>query len=123
MAGRERCVSNRRSVADMRQPERDTQGSGRGTRGDRGSRRHNQTVRDPNELRRISLSGFGFNKSHELVQQLKDHVTRELGKIAVSKEIEIVTSLPKTRSGKIMRRVLKAKKLGQNPGDISTLEE
>ena len=54
---------------------------------------------------------------------LNDHVKRELGKIAVPKEIEIVTSLPKTRSGKIMRRVLKAKKLGQNPGDISTLEE
>jgi len=41
----------------------------------------------------------------------------------VPQEIEVVTSLPKTRSGKIMRRVLKAKELGQDPGDISTLEE
>ena len=65
----------------------------------------------------------GFNESHELIQQLKDHVKHELGKIAVPKEIEIVSSLPKTRSGKIMRRVLKAKELGQNPGDISTLED
>ncbi len=64
-----------------------------------------------------------FNESHELIQQLKDHVKHELGKIAVPKEIEIVPSLPKTRSGKIMRRVLKAKELGQNPGDISTLED
>lgn len=42
---------------------------------------------------------------------------------AVPSEIEVVTSLPKTRSGKIMRRVLKAKELGVSPGDISTLEE
>jgi acetyl-CoA synthetase len=54
---------------------------------------------------------------------LQDHVLQELGKIAVPREIEVVPSLPKTRSGKIMRRVLKAKELGQDPGDISTLEE
>jgi len=65
----------------------------------------------------------GIQHSPELIQQLKDHVKHELGKIAVPREIEIVPSLPKTRSGKIMRRVLKAKELGQNPGDISTLEE
>ncbi len=65
----------------------------------------------------------GFNESPELIQQLKDHVKHELGKIAVPREIEIVAGLPKTRSGKIMRRVLKAKELGQSPGDISTLEE
>ena len=64
-----------------------------------------------------------FQESPELIQALKDHVKHELGKIAVPHEIEIVTGLPKTRSGKIMRRVLKAKELGQNPGDISTLEE
>src|SRR5438445_733177 len=65
----------------------------------------------------------GFKESSELIQQLKEHVKHELGKIAVPQEIEIVPSLPKTRSGKIMRRVLKAKELGQNPGDISTLED
>ena len=65
----------------------------------------------------------GQQDSHELVKSLKDHVLKELGKIAVPREIEVVTSLPKTRSGKIMRRVLKAKELGQDPGDISTLEE
>ncbi|MBI3810387.1 MAG: AMP-binding protein, partial [Nitrospirae bacterium] len=65
----------------------------------------------------------GFTESSELIQLMKEHVQHELGKIAVPREIEIVTSLPKTRSGKIMRRVLKAKELGQNPGDISTLEE
>ena len=61
--------------------------------------------------------------SSELIQSIKDQVLHELGKIAVPAEIDIVASLPKTRSGKIMRRVLKAKELGQDPGDISTIEE
>jgi acetyl-CoA synthetase len=46
-----------------------------------------------------------------------------LGPIAQPEDIEFVDKLPKTRSGKIMRRVLKAKELGMDPGDISTLEE
>jgi len=65
----------------------------------------------------------GQQDSHDLHKSMKDQVLKELGKIAVPHEIEVVTSLPKTRSGKIMRRVLKAKELGQDPGDISTLEE
>ncbi len=65
----------------------------------------------------------GQEETADLIQSLQEHVLQELGKIAVPKEIEIVPSLPKTRSGKIMRRVLKAKELGQDPGDISTLEE
>jgi acetyl-CoA synthetase len=65
----------------------------------------------------------GHTESPELIKELKNHVQQELGKIATPREIDIVSSLPKTRSGKIMRRVLKAKELGQDPGDISTLEE
>ncbi len=65
----------------------------------------------------------GQQESKELVQSMKDQVLKDLGKIAVPQEIEIVPSLPKTRSGKIMRRVLKAKELGQDVGDISTLED
>ena len=65
----------------------------------------------------------GQQESHDLIKSMKDQVLKELGKIAVPHEIEVVPSLPKTRSGKIMRRVLKAKELGQDPGDISTLEE
>ncbi len=65
----------------------------------------------------------GQQESHDLIKSMKDQVLKELGKIAVPQEIEVVSSLPKTRSGKIMRRVLKAKELGQDPGDISTLEE
>jgi len=65
----------------------------------------------------------GQQETPDLIKSLQDHVLQELGKIAVPREIEIVPSLPKTRSGKIMRRVLKAKELGQDPGDISTLED
>ena len=65
----------------------------------------------------------GEKEPPALIKMLKEHVLTELGKIAVPREIEIVSSLPKTRSGKIMRRVLKAQELGQDPGDISTLEE
>jgi len=65
----------------------------------------------------------GEKECPELIQSIKDQVLKELGKIGVPSEIDIVPSLPKTRSGKIMRRVLKAKELGQDPGDISTIEE
>jgi len=65
----------------------------------------------------------GEQESPKLIQSIKDQVQHELGKIGVPSEIDIVSSLPKTRSGKIMRRVLKAKELGQDPGDISTIEE
>ena len=43
--------------------------------------------------------------------------------VTMPSDIEFVETLPKTRSGKIMRRVLKAKEMGIDPGDISTLEE
>ncbi|HCO12433.1 MAG TPA: acetyl-coenzyme A synthetase, partial [Desulfonauticus sp.] len=59
----------------------------------------------------------------ELIKELKGHVRKELGPVAVIKSIEIRDKLPKTRSGKIMRRVLKAQELGQEVGDTSTLEE
>ena len=50
-------------------------------------------------------------------------VRRELGPVAVISEINFVDLLPKTRSGKIMRRVFKAVVLDQDPGDITTIEE
>jgi len=50
-------------------------------------------------------------------------VRKSIGPIATPDEIEFVTKLPKTRSGKIMRRVLKAQELGLPVGDISTLED
>jgi len=66
---------------------------------------------------------LGFSASEELAGDLKKHVRVELSPIAMPGEIEFVTSLPKTRSGKIMRRVLKAQELGTATGDVSTLED
>ena len=56
-----------------------------------------------------------------LAAKLKSHVRHEIGPIAVIGEIEFVKTLPKTRSGKIMRRVLRARELGIPEGDVSTL--
>ncbi|MGZ4949792.1 MAG: acetate--CoA ligase [Halobacteriota archaeon] len=65
----------------------------------------------------------GYRESPELVNELKKHVRHELGPIAVIGEIVFTPTLPKTRSGKIMRRVLKARELGIDVGDVSTLIE
>lgn len=81
----------------------------------------------PDELRGHVIHAFciltaGVNGDAALVDELKNHVRHEVGPIAVPAVIEFVDSLPKTRSGKIMRRLLKAKVLGQPVGDTSTLE-
>ncbi|MCA0456238.1 MAG: acetate--CoA ligase [Chloroflexi bacterium] len=65
----------------------------------------------------------GFTGSEDLVDRLKEHIKHEVGPIAVPSRIEFVSALPKTRSGKIMRRVLKARAQGLPEGDISTLED
>jgi acetyl-CoA synthetase len=65
----------------------------------------------------------GQSPSEELRGQLVEHVRHELGPIATPSELEFVVGLPKTRSGKIMRRVLKARELGVEPGDLTTIEE
>ncbi|MEI6841321.1 MAG: acetate--CoA ligase [Methanomicrobiales archaeon] len=80
------------------------------------------TVRG-NSIKAFVILRVGNQPSDKLVQDLMYHVRMTLGPIAVPQEIEFVEKLPKTRSGKIMRRVLKAKELGIDPGDISTLEE
>jgi acetyl-CoA synthetase len=65
----------------------------------------------------------GVTPTQHLVEVLRDYVAHEVGPIAKPSSIEFVDTLPKTRSGKIMRRVLKARALGQDEGDLSTLEE
>ncbi len=65
----------------------------------------------------------GHASSAALLSSLKDHVRQDLGPIAAPSEIEIRVSLPKTRSGKIVRRLLKAEALGKDPGDLSTLAD
>jgi len=58
-----------------------------------------------------------------LAEELKQHVGHEMGPIAKPEKVTFVDKLPKTRSGKIMRRVLKARAQGLPEGDITTLEE
>lgn len=65
----------------------------------------------------------GEQRSDKLIEDLKKHVRKELGPIAVVTEIEFVDKLPKTRSGKIMRRVIKAYELGLDAGDTSALAD
>jgi acetyl-CoA synthetase len=82
----------------------------------------------PHEIKGNAIHAFvllraGHSGSPELAEQLRQHVAQHLGPIAKPEEIKFVDKLPKTRSGKIMRRVLKARALGMSEGDISTLEE
>ncbi|MGZ7108380.1 MAG: acetate--CoA ligase [Methanobacterium sp.] len=65
----------------------------------------------------------GTKLNGKLIEDLKKHVRHELGPVAVMGEITQVDALPKTRSGKIMRRILKAQEEGEDLGDTSTLEE
>jgi acetyl-CoA synthetase len=65
----------------------------------------------------------GYVPSEELKQELMQHVKKRLAAHAYPREIEFRDKLPITRSGKIMRRVLKAWELGLPTGDLSTLEE
>jgi len=82
----------------------------------------------PDALKGESIKAFvtlrvGFQPSSEMMQTLQNHVRHDLGPIAQPGEIDFVDKLPKTRSGKIMRRLLKANELGLEPGDITTLED
>ncbi|MGQ9554882.1 MAG: AMP-binding enzyme, partial [Anaerolineae bacterium] len=65
----------------------------------------------------------GYQPSEKLAEELRQHVGHEVGPIARPESVNLVEALPKTRSGKIMRRVLRARALGQPEGDLSTLEE
>jgi acetyl-CoA synthetase len=82
----------------------------------------------PDDVRGEVISAFvllkhGHAASPELRKALIDTVRRELGPVAVIGELNFVGMLPKTRSGKIMRRVLKAVILDKDPGDITTIED
>jgi acetyl-CoA synthetase len=81
----------------------------------------------PHELKGNAIHTFvilrnGHEPSAALEAELRQHVGKEMGPIARPEAITFVPSLPKTRSGKIMRRVLKARALGLPEGDTSTLE-
>jgi acetyl-CoA synthetase len=82
----------------------------------------------PDATRGEVISAFvllkhGYAPTNELRTALLQTVRHELGAVAVIGDVNFVTMLPKTRSGKIMRRVLKAVVLNVDPGDITTIED
>jgi acetyl-CoA synthetase len=82
----------------------------------------------PDELRGEVIAAFvvlrqGHQPSDALQKELLATVRSELGPVVVISEINFVSMLPKTRSGKIMRRVLRAVTLDREPGDVSTIED
>lgn len=82
----------------------------------------------PDAIKGEAIKGFitlriSFTASEELAMEIKNHVRDTLGPIATPSELEFRDKLPKTRSGKIMRRLLKAQELGLEIGDVSTLED
>jgi acetyl-CoA synthetase len=64
----------------------------------------------------------GFTPSKDLELAIMNFIRKKLSPLAMPQEVEFVDTLPRTRSGKIMRRVLRAKEWGEEIGDISTLE-
>ena len=83
-------------------------------------------VGKPDQVKGEEICSFvtlkkGFDPSPRLKHLLREHVRREIGPIASPAFIGFVEDLPKTRSGKIMRRVIKAKVKGDDVGDITTL--
>jgi acetyl-CoA synthetase len=83
----------------------------------------------PHDVKGEAVSVFvtlasGFDPSEELRKELKNHVRKEIGALAVPDDIRFTGSLPKTRSGKIMRRLLRDIAAGrQTTGDTTTLED
>jgi acetyl-CoA synthetase len=65
----------------------------------------------------------GFKPEDDIKEKIIDNIRKQIGPIATPKEIYFVAKLPKTRSGKIMRRILKAIILDKPIGDVTTLED
>ncbi len=80
----------------------------------------------PDDIKGESIAAFvvlkiGVEQSEGLKQELREHVAREIGKIARPEYLYFVNDLPKTRSGKIMRRVVRSAIITHDVGDLSTL--
>ncbi|HSO91719.1 MAG TPA: acetate--CoA ligase [Arthrobacter sp.] len=71
----------------------------------------------------VILRGDAVDTGDAIVQELRNHVSKEIGPIAKPKTILVVPELPKTRSGKIMRRLLKDVAEGREVGDATTLAD
>jgi acetyl-CoA synthetase len=71
----------------------------------------------------VILRESGTDSGDELVQTLRNHVARDIGPIAKPRQIMVVQELPKTRSGKIMRRLLRDIAENRELGDVTTLTD
>jgi acetyl-CoA synthetase len=85
-------------------------------------------VAKPDEVNMEVVKAFitlkpGFEANDDLELKIMNFIRKKLSPLAMPQEIEYVDSLPKTRSGKIMRRLLHAKEWGEEIGDTSTLED
>jgi acetyl-CoA synthetase len=69
----------------------------------------------------VILKAHAKDSGNDMVDELREQVAKEIGKIARPREIHVVPELPKTRSGKIMRRLLRDVAEGRELGDTSTL--
>jgi len=85
-------------------------------------------VAKPDEVNMEVVKAFvtlkpGYEPSSDLELQIMNFIRKKLSPLAMPQEIEYMDTLPKTRSGKIMRRILHAKEWGEEIGDTSTLED
>ena len=71
----------------------------------------------------VILRESGEDSGEDLVQTLRNHVARDIGPIAKPRQIMVVQELPKTRSGKIMRRLLRDVAENRELGDVTTLTD
>jgi acetyl-CoA synthetase len=76
----------------------------------------------PDEIKGESLVCFCVLKKPVSERELTEHVVRQLGKAFAPREVKFVRDLPKTRNAKVMRRIIRAAYLGQDVGDVSSLE-
>ncbi|MCJ7820429.1 MAG: acetyl-CoA synthetase, partial [Bacteroidales bacterium] len=84
-------------------------------------------VAKPDEVNMEVVKAFitlkpGFIPGPDLELEIMNFIRKKLSPLAMPQDIEYMEKLPKTRSGKIMRRLLHAKEWGEDIGDISTLE-
>ena len=84
------------------------------------------TIGVPDEIKGSAVVAFvvlakGCEECEDLRSELRDLVAKALGKPLIPKEIWFVSDLPKTRNAKVMRRMIRAAYLGQDPGDVSSL--
>ena len=78
----------------------------------------------PIELEKPEQIGSGNEAEpiQNIQKEIQDYISDKIGKLARPKSVHIISDMPKTRTGKVMRRLLRSKLLGESLGDLSGLE-